>query len=195
MKKFLSTFMIFLGIFGSLLGGSSCIGEDLPTEQKEVVSVGDRVPDFEVRLSDGSRFSSRSGNDEIKVIAFFDTDCSDCQRFLPELQQLFEEVRREGGRIDKVSVKFCVTAREQTSAQVQHYWALRSFTMPYYAPANRSLYNQFARVTVPRVYLVNPQGVIVAAFADQPIPTYEVLRRAIQRAAHEFASQNAANGI
>ena len=97
--------------------------------------------------------------------------------------------------MDKVSVKFCVTAREQTSAQVQHYWVLRSFTMPYYAPANRSLYNQFARVTVPRVYLVNPQGVIVAAFADQPIPTYEVLRRAIQRAAHEFASQNAVNGI
>ena len=188
MKKFLSTFMVFLGILGSLLGFSSCIGEDLPTEQKEVVSVGDRVPDFEVMLSDGSRFSSRSGNGEIKVIAFFDTDCSDCQ-------QLFEEVRREGGRIDKVSVKFCVTAREQTSAQVQHYWVLRSFTMPYYAPANRSLYNQFARVTVPRVYLVNPQGVIVAAFADQPIPTYEVLRRAIQRAALEFASQNAANGI
>ena len=165
MKKFLSTFMMFLGILGSLLGFSSCIGEDLPTEQKEVVSVGDRVPDFEVMLSDGSRFSSRSGNGEIKVIAFFDTDCSDCQRFLPELQQLFEEVRREGGRIDKVSVKFCVTAREQTSAQVQHY------------------------------YLVNPQGVIVAAFADQPIPTYEVLHRAIQRVAHEFASQNAANGM
>ena len=56
MKKFLSTFMMFLGILGSLFGFSSCIGEDLPTEQKEVVSVGDRVPDFEVRLSDGSRF-------------------------------------------------------------------------------------------------------------------------------------------
>jgi hypothetical protein len=187
--------MMFLGILGSLLGFSSCIGEDLPTEQKEVVSVGDRVPDFEVMLSDGSRFSSRSGNGEIKMIAFFDTDCSDCQRFLPELQQLFGEVRREGGRIDKVSVKFCVAAREQTSAQVQHYWNLHSFTMPYYAPANRSLYHQFARVTVPRVYLVNPEGVIVAAFADQPIPTYEVLRRAIGRLTHEFASQNAANGI
>ena len=195
MKKFLSTFMMFLGMLGSLLGFSRCIGEDLPTEQKEVVSVGDRVPDFEVVLSDGSRFSSRSGNGEIKVIAFFDTDCSDCQRFLPELQRLFEEVSREKGRIAEVSVKFCVAAREQTSAQVQHYWNLHSFTMPYYAPANRSLYHQFARVTVPRFYLVNPQGVIVAAFADQPIPTYEVLRRAIQRAAHEFASQNAANGI
>ena len=68
MKRFLSTFMMFLGILGSLLVFSSCIGEDLPTEQKEVVSVGDRVPDFEVVLSDGSRFSSRSGNGEIKVI-------------------------------------------------------------------------------------------------------------------------------
>lgn len=180
MKTFVSVLLFFVMVGGAL---QSCIGEKERVESSASIGVGDSVPKFDIRLSDGSLFQSRADRHSVKVVVFFDTECSDCQRFLPELQKLVTKVRSQENRIDGVAVRCCAIAREQTTAEVADYWKVNGFDIPYYAPGNRTLYHRFAQKTIPRVYVVDPKGVVTAIFTDSPEPTYDKLLRAIRKAA------------
>lgn len=180
MKTFVSVLFLFVMMGGAL---QSCIGEKERVESSASIGVGDSVPKFDIRLSDGSLFQSRADRHSVKVVVFFDTECSDCQRFLPEFQKLVTKVRSQENRIDGVAVRCCAIAREQTTAEVADYWKANGFDMPYYAPGNRTLYHRFAQKTIPRVYVVDPKGIVAAVFTDSPAPTYEKLMRAIRMAA------------
>lgn len=180
MKTFVSVLLFFVMVGGVL---QSCIGEKERVESSVLVSVGDSVPEFDIRLSDGRLFQSRADRHTVKVVAFFDTECSDCQRFLPEFQKLVTRVRSQENRVDGVAVRCCAIAREQTTAEVADYWKANGFDIPYYAPGNRTLYHGFAQKTIPRIYVVDPKGVVTAIFTDSPAPTYDKLLRAIRKAA------------
>lgn len=180
MKTFVSVLFLFV-MAGGLL--QSCIGEKERVESSASIGVGDNVPKFDIRLSDGSLFQSRADRHSVKVVAFFDTECSDCQRFLPEFQRLVTKVRSQENRVDGVEVRCCAIAREQTTAEVADYWKANGFDIPYYAPGNRTLYHRFAQKTIPRVYVVNSKGIVTAVFTDSPAPTYDKLMWAIRKAA------------
>lgn len=182
MKTFLS--VLFFGVVvmvGSAL--QSCIGEKERVESSASINVGDSVPKFDIQLSDRSLFQSRADRYSVKVVVFFDTECSDCQRFLPEFQKLVTRVRLQENRVDGVEVRCCAIAREQTTAEVADYWKANGFDIPYYAPGNRTLYHQFAQKTIPRVYVVDPKGIVIDVFTDSPVPTYDKLLLAIRKAA------------
>lgn len=182
MKTFVS--VLFFGVVvmvGSAL--QSCIGEKERVESSASIGVGDSVPKFDIGLSDGSLFQSRADRHSVKVVVFFDTECSDCQRFLPEFQKLVTRVRSQENRVDGVEVRCCAIAREQTTAEVADYWKANGFDIPYYAPGNRTLYHRFAQKTIPRVYVVDPKGGVIAVFTDSPVPTYDKLLLAIRKAA------------
>ena len=83
MKNLLNSLFVILLCSVAGICVVSCIGENESSQQVELVQVGDRVPGFEVLLSDGSTFSTRTLSDDVKVIVFFDTECADCQKFLP----------------------------------------------------------------------------------------------------------------
>ncbi len=182
MKTFLS--VLFFGVVvmvGSAL--QSCIGEKERVESSASINVGDSVPKFDVQLSDGSLFHSRDDGRTVKVVVFFDTECSDCQRFLPEFQKLVTKLRSQENSLDGVAVRCCAIAREQKTTEVADYWKAKGLDVPYYAPGNRGLYHQFAQRTIPRVYVVNPKGIVIAVFTDSPVPTYDKLLLAIRKAA------------
>ena len=180
MKNLLnSLFVIFLCSVAGICV-VSCIGEDEPSQQVELVQVGDRVPGFEVLLSDGSTFSTRTLGDDVKVIVFFDTECADCQKFLPVYQSFVDELRVQDGKMEGVPVRCCALARDESMASVKDYWVKHGFTLPYYASGSRNLYHRFARAVVPRVYVVNSRGVVRAKLTDNPVPTREVLRQAVK---------------
>ena len=179
MKTFLSVLFFFV-MMGGLL--QSCIGEKERVESSASINVGDSVPKFDVQLSDGSLFHSRADGHTVKVVVFFDTECSDCQRFLPEFQKLVTKLRSQENSLDGVAVRCCAIAREQTTAEVVDYWKANGFDMPYCAPGNRTLYHRFAQKTIPRVYVVEPKGIVIAVFTDSPVPTYDKLLLAIRKA-------------
>lgn len=166
----------------------SCIGEDEPIVVKDVVDVGDRVPAFSVTLSDGSVFDSQTGDSTLKIIAFFDTECKDCQSFLPELQVVVDALRKKNNRWHGVSVQYCAIAREQTAAVVQAYWKENGLSIPFVAQGNRELYHKFARSVVPRVYVVGRNGRIVMKFDDNPVPTRHDLGYALNAATIDWSS-------
>lgn len=180
MKTFVSVLFFFVMVGGVL---QSCIGEKERVESSASIGVGDSVPKFDIGLSDGSLFQSHADRHSVKVVVFFDTECSDCQRFLPEFQKLVTRVRSQENRVDGVEVRCCAIAREQTTAEVADYWKTNGFDIPYYAPGNRTLYHRFAQKTIPRVYVVDPKGIVIAVFIDSPVPTYDKLLLAIRKAA------------
>ena len=183
MKNLLnSLFVIFLWSAAGICV-VSCIGEEGSSRQVELVQVGDRVPEFEVLLSDGSTFSTRTLGDDVKVIAFFDTKCTDCQRFLPVYQSFVDELRVQDDKMESVPVRCCTLARDESAVTVRTYWNKYDLTLPYYASGNRALYHRFARAVVPRVYIVNSRGVVTAKLTDNPVPTLEDLRRVVKAAA------------
>ena len=183
MKNLLNSLFVILLCSVAGICVVSCIGENESSQQAELVQVGDRVPGFEVLLSDGSTFSTRTLSDDVKVIVFFDTECADCQNFLPVYQSFVDELRVQDGKMEGVPVRCCALSRDESAVTVRTYWNKYDLTLPYYASGNRALYHRFARAVVPRVYIVNTRGVVTAKLTDNPVPTLEVLHRVVKAAA------------
>lgn len=149
----------------------SCIKEDEPDE--EVVVVGDRLPDFEVTMSDSTTLTGAMLREGVSVVMFFHTACPDCQQTLPHMQRLYDEYANEG-------VRFALISREEGETSVAAYWKEQGLTMPYSAQDDRSVYELFAYRRVPRVYVSDATGTVRHIFTDDPTPTDEVLDEAIR---------------
>ena len=137
------------------------------------LTVGDRIPDFTVEVSDRTTLTGALLREGVSLIMFFTTECPDCQETLPVVQTLYNEYIGQG-------VKFALISREQSDDSISSYWLSQGFTMPYSAQSDRAVYELFARSRVPRVYICR-DGVIKYIFTDQPAnPTYEVLRTVLE---------------
>ena len=62
---------------------------------EEIVTVGDALPQFSVQLSDGGVFDTATLGGRPSLIIFFNTTCPDCQRTLPEVQEVYETYKSE----------------------------------------------------------------------------------------------------
>ncbi len=142
---------------------TGCVGEDEP-ENVGLVA-GDPLPDFAVTMSDGSVYTTRSLEGKWGVIEFFNTGCGDCRENLPELQEVYEYY------IDNPEVVVIAIAREEDADEIEAYWTQNGLTVPWSAQADRSIYNLFATVGIPRMYISNPEGVIVAAYGPEDAPS------------------------
>lgn len=137
---------------------SGCIKDDLPEEYS--LQPGDRVPAFSVMMSDGGTFRSSELAGKHGMIVFFNTECADCRRELPKIQQSYDRVK------DNPDYKVVCIAREEGEAQIAAYWRENGLTLPYSPQSDRAVYNLFATVSIPRVYITNPDLVIDAVYDD-----------------------------
>lgn len=136
------------------------------------LSVGDRIPSFEIRMNDGTTVTGSQLSGGVCCIVFFSTECPDCRQTMPVVQRLYDEY---SGR----NVRFAIISREDDYESVSAYWRSQGFTMPYSAQSDRRIYELFARTRVPRIYICR-QGIIKSIFTDQPSnPTYETLSDAL----------------
>ena len=78
MKQIFLLLVIAVGLM------TSCLGKlEENAKVTEIVSVGQRLPDFTVTTSDSSLVSSGNLRGHASVIVLFSTQCKDCQRALP----------------------------------------------------------------------------------------------------------------
>lgn len=140
---------------------SGCIKDELPEEHS--LQPGDRVPEFSVTMSDGSTFRSSELQGKRGMIVFFNTECSDCRRELPKIQQAYDRVKDNP---DYPDYKVVCIAREEGEAEIAAYWRENGLTLPYSPQSDRAVYNLFATVSIPRVYITNPDLVIDAVYDD-----------------------------
>lgn len=159
----------------------SCISEDKPKGNEAGVQVGQALPNFEVTLNNGAKVSNTTLKGSVAVITFFNTGCSDCQKYLPVLNGVYEEIRADEAHPLR-SVVFLPISRAQVAESVASYWAQKGFTLPYSAQPDRRVYELFASVSIPRNYVVNAEGKVIATYDDTHVPTAEELKAVLLKA-------------
>lgn len=139
-----------------LFAGCVVDSDETPASSEERVKVGDRLPSFSVDVTDGDSsyvFSSERLTGRT-VIVFFHTSCSDCQRELPELNDYYLRHRDDPG------FRMVAIAREESASEVAAFWFDYGLSIPYSPQPDRRVYNLFADMTIPRVYVSSPQGIV-----------------------------------
>ncbi len=133
---------------------------------------GDRLPDFEVIMNDGSTVSSAGLSESVSCIVFFNSSCPDCRKTLPDVQKLYDNYSQKG-------VSFAVISRSESYDDVRSYWNENGFEMPFSAQDTRLVYSLFASSGIPRVYISGKDGIIRYVFTDSPVPSYDDLSAAL----------------
>ncbi len=123
------------------------------------LQAGDSLPDFEVSLNDGSSVTTNMLKGHSSVVVFFSTNCGDCRKELPAIQDYYESCKMRDP-----SCFFVCISRDEGEASVSAYWKENGFTMPYSAQTDRSVYNLFANSGIPRIYEADPDLVITRVF-------------------------------
>ena len=151
MKKILGLFLVL-----SMLIGCVVDEHDEDADKEDLVKVGDRLPSFSVDVIDGDStyvFSSDRLTGPT-VIVFFHTGCSDCQRELPELNDYYLRHRSDPG------FQMVAIAREESVSEIAAFWQEKGLVIPYSPQDDRRIYNLFAFVTIPRVYICSLSGIV-----------------------------------
>lgn len=168
------TRILSLGMALVLLMLQSCISDDVP--ENVGVEAGSPLPDFSVALSDGRIVSRSSLRGKVAVVELFNTECPDCRRSLPEVDEAFRMWE------DNPDVEFVAIAREEDAQSVAAFWSAHNLALPWSAQPDRSVYNLFASVGIPRLYIADLEGTITAAFSPEAAPDAERISLEISKA-------------
>ena len=136
------------------------------------LKVGDSLPDFEVMMNDGTVVTDGLLRESVSIVMFFHTSCPDCQQALPVVQKIYDEYIEKG-------VSFAIISREEYEEDIMDYWKKAGLEMPYSAQQSRLIYELFAQTRIPRIYINDENGVIRNIFTDDPVPTYDDLKTAL----------------
>lgn len=146
---------------------TGCVNDSEPSGP--ALEIGDKLPEFSVSLNNGTLVTTASLAGKIPVIVFFNTNCPDCQKELPVIEQLY--LHYAGDPV----VDIMAIAREEQQEEIAEYWADNNLTIPYSPQADRKVYNLFAPNRIPRIYIADTRSVIVAAYDDSDMPGLEQL--------------------
>ena len=160
----------FLAIISLVTVFAGCIKEENTGGE---VKVGDILPEFEVVMSDGSLLTDDSLKGSVSILMFFHTSCPDCQQALPRVQSIYDEYSVKG-------VKIALISREESSDDISSYWTNNSLNMPYSAQDDRKVYELFASSRIPRIYMSDENGIVRYIFTDDPVPSYDDLKSALE---------------
>lgn len=159
-----------IALFVMLTAMSSCTVSNDEKLPADIISVGSQLPQFTVIQNDGRTFTTTSKADSALVLIFFNTECKDCQRELPIVQRIYNEMHD--------SVRFLCISRAEADSSVSAYWKKNAFNMPYSAQPDRGVYSLFANRTIPRIYISDTLGTVRAMFVEKA--GYEDLHKAVE---------------
>ena len=78
------------------------------------------------------------------------------------------------------SIQIVLISREETAETIEAFWKKKGLKMPYSAQNNRIVYETFAQDRIPRVYICEKGGIIRYIFTDDPNPSYDDLKSALE---------------
>ena len=156
--------------FSFLLSG--CVNEDTPDE--EGITVGDYLPPFAVIMDNGKQITSGDFIGKVGFIIFFNTNCKDCRKELPEVEKLWEEFK------DNADVLIVAISREESEEEIIKYWEENNLTVPFSPQTDREIYSLFARSSIPRIYITDKTGKVIFTSDDTDLPSFATLSSKIE---------------
>lgn len=148
-------------------------------EDGSSLGVGDRCPEFSVMMMDGREMTSAQLKGDPALICFFNTACGDCRQELPVVQQAYERLTAEGE--GKTPYFICI-ARSEGEASIAKFWIDNSLTLPVAPQSDAAVYRLFATIGIPRIYVISTDGIITAAWDDNPMATSDQICTAFRNA-------------
>jgi peroxiredoxin len=152
MDKYIS--LLFLAFVSMFL---SCIkeGDDIPDEVINYVEVGDAVPGFTVEDDKGGTFSSSGFAGKRSLLLLFVSSCGDCRKVLPVINNEVLPWIKENPGYQLITI-----SRDEPAQEVAGHWSGNNYTMPVYLDPGRKVFSLFANRTIPRLYIINKEGII-----------------------------------
>ncbi len=144
-----------------LLWGCGSIHEE--DDVVERIVVGSRVPIFSVNVVDYEGLTTSFSTNRLygeTVIVFFSTQCKDCQRELPELNEYYLKHKDDEG------FQMVAISRAEGEQSVADFWSANNLQIPYSAQEDRKIYDLFASSVIPRVYFVSSSGIITKVLIE-----------------------------
>ena len=144
-----------------LLCGCGSIHEE--DDVVERIVVGSRVPIFSVNVVDYEGLTTSFSTNRLygeTVIVFFSTQCKDCQRELPELNDYYLKHKDDNG------FQMVAISRAEGEQSVADFWSANNLQIPYSAQEDRKIYDLFASSVIPRVYFVSSSGIITKVLIE-----------------------------
>ena len=151
---------------------TACVEED-PTDDSNIVVVGDALPQFSVSTAEGAVVSSDSLAGHRSVVVFFNTSCSDCREELPRVDSLYQAMTTAA------DFRLICIAREESKESIARFWNEKGLTMPYAPQQDRNVYSLFARSIIPRIYICSADGVVRFMYGDSYMPSFAELMNSI----------------
>lgn len=149
---------IFLPILLTLSLVSCSMMEEGKQETIDKIKVGDVLPAFAITMHDGTVVHSGDLRGKPALIVLFNTTCGDCQRELPGLNARY---LKHGA-----DTTFVAISRAQADAEVADYWEREGLSIPFSAQEDRRVYELFASVGIPRIYITDANGVVREVHAE-----------------------------
>lgn len=153
--------------------------EEVSSGQADIITVGQKLPDFSVKMDDGTQVSPASLSGKPAVIVFFHTGCSDCRKELPVVQRVYDECSSQAS--------FVCISRAEDEVAVAAYWRAEKLSLPYSAQPDKTVYQKFARQTIPRIYVADAAGIVRSVFVEQA--SYKRLSEAVKEVSSGLESE------
>lgn len=142
---------------------SGCVTEG--AEENKGLMPGEPLPQFSVKMNDGREITPSTLKGKNVLIEFFNTSCQDCRESLPTINRLYQSLK------DNDNVEILAIAREEGATEIAGYWQENDFTLPYSPQPDRKVYELFATVGIPRIFIAGADGIITATFGPDDRPT------------------------
>ena len=152
---------IYLMLLSLVMMGCGSIHEE--DDVVERIVVGSRVPIFSVNVVDYEGLTTSFSTNRLygeTVIVFFSTQCKDCQRELPELNDYYLKHKDDNG------FQMVAISRAEGEQSVAKFWSANNLQIPYSAQEDRKIYDLFASSVIPRVYFVSSSGIITKVLIE-----------------------------
>ena len=167
MNRKVNIFILSICFVLALFYLSSCINDKEPDGGN--IYLHDKLPQFSVIMNTGETISTRNLIGKIGLIMFFNTNCPDCQKELPVIQQLWENY------VENDNVLIVPIAREEGEEEILDYWRENNLSMPFSSQETRDIYSLFAKSIIPRIYISDREGRVIFMSGDEDMPSYELL--------------------
>ena len=141
-------------------------------EKSTIVRVGDIAPDFTVNMVDGSSVTLSQLQGRTVLLVFFATWSADGKMQLSLMKDMLQEFDSE-----KFSLLTISTSEEM--ADVQEFINEKNYTFPVGVDSDGLIFQLYATEYLPRCFVIDPLGRIIALSADYNKTEFELLCRVI----------------
>lgn len=131
------------------------IETDLSNRPGTLTKIGQDAPDFDVTTIDGKQIKLSDLRGKVVVLNFFATWCGPCMNELTYLEKNVWQIFKNKPFV-MVGVGQMETEESLKSFREQH-----GFTFPMAADPSGAVYALYASESIPRTYVISPEGVIV----------------------------------